>query len=110
MTYYTVSDILIARFRQVSGPRHKIRPVMVTLDIGDDDLVVTPITSVPRHGPGDVQFTQWKQAGLSVPSVARLAKTTLISKRSIIRRIGHLTIFDRRRIDEAWHSLYNFIS
>jgi mRNA-degrading endonuclease toxin of MazEF toxin-antitoxin module len=108
MTNYTVNDVVIARFRQVTGPRYKTRPVMVVLDIADDDLVVAPITSVQRRGTGDLPLVQWRQAGLSVPSVVRLAKPTLIPKRSVLRGLGRLAAMDRRQVSETWQSLYRF--
>ena len=107
MTTYDFGDVLFVGLPQTAAPTPKNRPVIVILDIADADLVVVPVTSVPRKGPGDLPITNWKYAGLRMPSFARLAKTSLVLKRRIIRTLGRLAGNDRKRVAEAWRLLYD---
>ena len=54
------------KFHEAFGS--KIRLAIVVLDAGDDDFVVAPITSQPRLSEQDFVITNWKAAGLNVPS------------------------------------------
>ena len=68
----------------------KQRPAIVLLDTGDEDVVVTRVTSQPVQTPFDVEIIKWQQAGLLVPSIIQVHKIATIEKRLIMRRLGML--------------------
>src|SRR3954471_14526417 len=61
----------------------KLRPVLVILNSGDDDLVVVPITSHSPRGTFDYQIEFWQAAGLAIASTVRIDKTAVIAKPAI---------------------------
>lgn len=64
-------EIFICRFPFTSGAFSKPRPVLVLLDL-QQDVLICRITSAAPSGPLDVPISEWKQAGLAKPCVARL--------------------------------------
>jgi mRNA interferase MazF len=86
-------------FHQRAGG--KVRPAVVLLDAGDDDLVAAPITSRPRSGDFDVALQDWREAGLNVASTIRVHKLTVLAKDDIVRRIGELAAPDRTALAEV---------
>lgn len=57
---------------------------------GDDDIVVSPITSQITQTAFDVEIIEWQQAGLTRPSVVRLHKLNTIEKSLVNRQLGIL--------------------
>ena len=68
-------------FHQALGS--KVRPVLVVLDSGDGDFAGVPITSRIRDSEFDLVISDWQAAGLNVPSVGRLHKPGVLSKRAL---------------------------
>jgi PemK-like, MazF-like toxin of type II toxin-antitoxin system len=64
-------EIFICRFPFTSGAFSKPRPVLVLFDL-QQDVLICRITSATRSEALDVPISDWKQAGLAKPSVARL--------------------------------------
>ena len=87
-------EVVLVRidFHQTSGG--KVRPAVLLLDTGDDDLVA-PITSQPRGADFDLILRYWREAGLNVPSTIRVHKLTVLAKDDIARRLGQLAAVDR---------------
>ena len=106
MTRYELGEILLIGFPQTGTSVRKKRPALVILDIGDDDVVLAPITSRQRSAAGDCQLTEWSTAGLLRPSWVRLAKLACLEKRGVVRRLGKLAIEDHRTVAERWQNLY----
>ena len=95
-----IGEVLLANveFHQASG--EKIRPVVVVLDTGDDDMMATVVTSRARLSAHEMEIAHWKAAGLNSPSTARIHKITVFSKRRIIRHLGKLQDEDLHRFAE----------
>jgi mRNA interferase MazF len=87
---YSQGDVLLAWLFFTDGQASKRRPVLVVQDFGDDDLLVVPITSHPTRGDMDLLITDWKTAGLRLPSVIRVAKLATIEKTCVARKLGGL--------------------
>ncbi len=87
---YTQGDVLLARLTFSSGEGQKRRPVLVAEDFGDDDLLVVPITSHAARTEGDIVLSEWKEAGLKLPSTVRVEKFATIEKSCIERNLGRL--------------------
>jgi mRNA interferase MazF len=76
-------------------PGSKVRPAIVLLDAGDDDIVAAPVTSRAKISEYDLPVQEWKAAGLKLPSVVRIHKLTVLPKSEIVRQLGSLSIPDR---------------
>ena len=62
MTKYNFGDIIIIDFPQSGLIQRKRRPALILLDIGDIDIVLAPITTKERLGPGDYKSGIGNQA------------------------------------------------
>ena len=68
-------------------------------------MVLAPITTRERTGPGDVEIHAWQQSGLLRESWVRLAKVACLEKRDVTRRLGRLLETDSVRVAQAWRRL-----
>jgi len=108
MTKFNFGDVVLIIFTQPDGKR-KQRPALIILDIGNEDIVLAPITSKERSGIGDCKIKDWQGAGLLVSSWTRLAKVTCLSKKDISRSLGSLSSDDRKTLASAWQALYRVV-
>jgi mRNA interferase MazF len=106
MTTYDGGDVVLVDFPQSGSEPRKRRPALVVLDIGDADVVLAPITTRARAGPGDVKLEGWQESGLLRESWARLAKVACLEKRDVTRRLGRLSNVDKTRVAEAMRLLF----
>lgn len=91
-------------FHQTVGG--KIRPAVVLVDTGDDDVVAAPVTSHPPRVAYDLAIRDWQQAGLNVPSYIRIHKLTVLPKTAIARRIGRLAETDQRSLSDLLYQVF----
>jgi mRNA interferase MazF len=108
MTSFEAGEIVLIAFPQIGTSAKKKRPALVALDIGDDDLVLAPVTTRNRSGAGDVQIHQWSKAGLLRPSWVRLAKVACLEKQAVTKRLGRLAARELGDLAERWRRLYRF--
>ena len=106
MTTYEVGDIVLVDFPESDSEARKRRPALVVLEIGDADVVLAPITTRERSGPGDVRLLEWQEAGLLRQSRVRLAKLASLDKQMVARRLGRLPFTDVTRVARAWRLLF----
>ncbi len=106
MTKYKFGDVVLVVFHQTDG-KQKQRPALVVLDIGDDDIVLAPITTTERKGKGDYKIKNWQQSGLLLDSWVRLAKIACLSKSDIYKQLGVLSADNKKQIVLIWHKVYN---
>jgi mRNA-degrading endonuclease toxin of MazEF toxin-antitoxin module len=95
-------EIFICQFPFSSGAFSKPRPALVLFDLGQDALICR-VTSVLRSGPLDVAITDWANAGLVKPSVARLDRLVTAEKAILGRRLGILSPSDQSAVRMAWN-------
>lgn len=95
-------DVFIAEFPFTSGAVSKPRPVLVLFDL-QADVLICRITSVLRGGPLDVALRDWQQAGLALPSVARLDRLVTAEKTVMGRRLGRLSDSDQATVRTTWN-------
>ncbi len=105
MTKYEFGDVVLVVFPQTDGSK-KQRPALVILDIGDDDIVLAPITSAERKNKGDYAVKNWKQSGLLLHSWLRLAKIVCLSKRDVGIKLGIFGTDDKKNVIQMWDKLY----
>jgi len=110
MTNYEVGDVVLVAFPQSAGGPPKKRPALVVLDIGDDDIVLAPITTRERRGPGDCHLSHWSAAGLLRESWVRLAKVVCLLKADVTRSLGHIAQPDVDGVTETWKDIFALCS
>ncbi|HEX9972842.1 MAG TPA: type II toxin-antitoxin system PemK/MazF family toxin [bacterium] len=108
MTKYNFGEIVIIDFPQSGLIQRKRCPTLIILDIGDFDVILAPITTRERLGPGDYKIRDWHLSGLLRESWVRLAKVSCLEKSDISLRLGMLTAFDKDRVKKLWQRLYAF--
>jgi mRNA interferase MazF len=109
MQDYHPGEIVLLSFPFANAVGTKRRPALVLLDTGDEDIVVSRLTSQVARGPFDVELVEWPQAGLLIPSIVRVHKVATLEKRLVERRLGTLTTGDWARvravIQQLWASI-----
>lgn len=107
MTNYKFGCVVLIDFLQPDGIKKK-RPALVILDVGDNDVVVVPITTKERKGAGDYKIINWSDGGLLLASLARLAKVSCLARNDVNRSLGNITDHDKKEIISLWKDLYSF--
>lgn len=102
-------DVLLAFLVFSDGQGIKRRPVMVVHDFGDADLLVVPVTSQPARVATDVVLSDWKGAGLKLPSTVRAEKLATIEKTCVTRKLGALLPADRAKVKETLAAVFRQI-
>jgi mRNA interferase MazF len=109
MPNYQSGEVLLLALPFADVTTSKLRPVLVLLDTGDEDIVVARVTSQISRTVFDVEIVEYEQAGLLRLSVVRLHKVNTIEKRLVNRRLGILTASDwtqvREKIQQIWYSI-----
>jgi mRNA interferase MazF len=95
-------EVFICRFPFTSGAFAKPRPVLVLLDL-QQDVLICRITSQTSSGPRDAIISDWKEAGLAKPSVARLNRLVTAEKTILGRKLGKLSSRDEETIRRTWN-------
>ena len=86
----------------------RVRPNLVLIDTGDDDIVVARVTArvtgQPPRDRFDIVVIDLASAGLTIPSVVRTHKLTTIEKRAVRQKLGELSRSDWLRVVETLES------
>jgi mRNA interferase MazF len=106
---YSQDEVLLAWLVFSDGQGSKRRPVLVIHDFGDADLLVVPITSQPARVPTDVILSDWKGAGLKLPSTIRLEKLATIEKSCVVRKLGALALADLASVRKVLTNMFGTI-
>lgn len=106
MATYATGDILLLNFPYASGTGGVLRPGLVLLDAGDIDVLVAKITTRTHRSPFELALTDWRGAGLRVPSTVRLHKLATAEKTCVIRRVGKLTPVDHQSVSAILKSIF----
>lgn len=106
MTTYDPGDIVLVDFPFVSGGQTRRRPALVLLNTGDADVLVARVTSQSRQDAFDVEISDWGDAGLLLPSIARLHKLATLEKSLVVRTLGRLQQADHRAIAAVLGKLF----
>jgi mRNA interferase MazF len=110
MTPCSCWDIILVPFPFTDLTTSKKRPALV---ISPDrynsgpDVIIAFITSqlqTPRR-PGDHRIIDWQASGLPKPSQLRM-KLATISRRIVIKKIGHLTSAEKSRVQAVIHRFF----
>lgn len=103
---FKTRDIVLLSFPFSSGEILKKRPALILLDTGDNDVIVSRITSKKYNSTFDISITELKVSGLLLPSVVRLHKIATLEKNLITKKLGRLGNSDfnelKKRIRQLW--------
>lgn len=102
-------EVLLAWLVFSDGQGAKRRPVLVVRDFGDDDLLVVPVTSHTARVTTDVVLSEWRIAGLKLPSTVRVEKLATIEKTCVARKLGTLLPGDLVRVRETLANVFSQI-
>ncbi len=89
MRTYNIGEILLCAFPFSNGQIKK-RPALVVLDYGDNDVLVSRITSHIPQNEFDYNIVEWQTAGLLLPSTIRASKIVHLEKIYLERSLGRL--------------------
>lgn len=102
-------DLLLATLVFSNQTGAKRRPVLVLHDYGDNDLLVIPITSQGARSDYDVPLSDWRGAGLRLPSVARTNKPATLEKGVVDQHLGRITDFDWTAVEATLQKVFKEI-
>ena len=106
MTNYKSGDIILIEYPFSEQTTKKKRPALVLLDSGDEDIVVSRITTKLYSTKYDIEIYDWKDSGLLSKSVIRLHKIATIGKIHVEMKLGSLSKSDFNNIKEKFRSIY----
>lgn len=106
METYRAGEIVLLSFPFADAMAARRRPALVLLDTGDADIVVARVTSQAARDPFDVELVEWREAGLSLPSIVRVHKVATLEKRLVERKLGALRASDWQRVRTAIQQLW----
>ena len=97
MGKYNIGEIWWTHFPFNDADDEKHRPAIV---IDDNTIAVLTmyVTSQKKNNPFDIEITDWKEAGLSVPSWARIDRIISIAEWRMGSKIGDLTQKDLTKL------------
>ena len=96
MALYRFGDVVLVDFPFSDRNAEKRRPGLVIAQDPHGDLLVARITSKNVELPTDVPITDWKSAGLNIPSNVRLLKLATTHESYVLRQLGNVTERDRQ--------------
>jgi len=110
MKEYNFGEIVLIEFPFTDTIALKRRPALILLDNGDNDIIVARVTSQVTQASFDVEITDWKQAGLLLPSIVRVDKVATLEKRLAEKKLGKLATYDYTQVLECIKHLCALIS
>jgi mRNA interferase MazF len=102
MPSYSKNEVILVRypFSNLSGS--KVRPAVVINDAHiSQDLIIVPLTSkVSSLLAGEFVLSDWKAAGLNVPSAAKRGIYT-VHESLVMKSIGKISDIDARSLENS---------
>ncbi len=90
MTSYNFGDIVLIGFPHTDLQGISKRPAIVLYDSGNQDVLLSRITTQEYTTETDYRILDWQKSGLLAESYIRLGKQATIEKRYIARQLGTL--------------------
>ncbi|WP_022669892.1 type II toxin-antitoxin system PemK/MazF family toxin [Hippea alviniae] len=107
MTKYSFGDIVIIGFPYTNMNSAVMRPAVVLVDTGDEDVIVSKITSQKRDVDTDMDITNWQNKGLLRKSYVRLSKIATLNRRDIKKKISSLDEEDIKKAKSVLRKLFD---
>ncbi|WP_025209484.1 type II toxin-antitoxin system PemK/MazF family toxin [Hippea sp. KM1] len=106
MTRYSFGDIVIIGFPFTNMNNAVMRPAMVLVDIGDEDVIVCKITSQKRDIETDLYISNWQKKGLLRESYVRLSKIATLNRKDIKKKMSRLDDRDIKNAKQILKKLF----
>ncbi len=106
MTRYSFGDIVIIGFPFTNMNSAVLRPAVVLADVGDEDIIVSKITSQRRDVETDLYINNWQDKGLLRQSYVRLSKIATLNRKDIRKKISSLDEDDQKKAKEILKKLF----
>ena len=102
MPNYSINDVILVRYPFSDLTNSKVRPaVVVNGKHASHDLFVVALTSRSTGlQPGEFALTDWKSAGLNVPTSVKRAIFTIHDK-LVLKSLGELGQNDAEAVDRS---------
>ncbi len=103
---YSFGDVVIIAFPYTNMHNTVMRPAMVVVDTGDEDIIVARITSQKRDKETEVEVHNWRNKGLLMPSYVRMSKIATLNRKDIRKKISRLDEEDIKRAKDILKKLF----
>lgn len=99
MLSFSLHDVILVRYPFSDLSSSKVRPaVVVGVTQPSQDLLIVPLTSrTTALFPGEYAMTEWREAGLNVPSTIKRGLYTVHAS-LVLKQVGRVAESDARRI------------
>ena len=91
MITYSFGDIVLIGFPYTDMKGISKRPALILFDSGDQDILVSRVTTQKYTTKTDYKIIRWNKSGLLAESYIRLSKQATIEKQYIVRHLGKLS-------------------
>jgi mRNA interferase MazF len=108
MRKYNLGDIVLIKFPFTDSAKEKKRPALILLDLEDEDVILSRITSQDKYCEYDIEITEWQKCNLLLPSIIRLHKIATLNKNLIDKKLGKLTDNDLKNVKSSLNQLFKF--
>ena len=100
MPNYSKNDVVLVRYPFSDLSNSKVRPaIVVSAKHISQDIFIVPLTSkISSLLPGEFVLTEWKAAGLNVPSAVKRGVYT-VEEKLVIKKIGKLQQVDFKKLE-----------
>ncbi|MEQ8416720.1 MAG: type II toxin-antitoxin system PemK/MazF family toxin [Imperialibacter sp.] len=100
MSRLSFGDVVLLKFPFTDNSASKRRPALVINDFEDGDIIVCRITSRLYQSSFDIVLTNWENAGLKLPSIARVHKIATLTKDMVELKMGEIHSTDKDKARE----------
>ena len=101
MPGFSRHDVLLVRYPFSDLTNAKIRPAVVVGREFRGDVLIVPLTSrMGGLGAGEFALSDWRSAGLNVPSAVKRGIYTVHSS-IVLKKVGQLLRTDGERLDAS---------
>ena len=104
---YSFGDIVIIAFPYTNMNNAIMRPALVLVDVGDEDIIVARITSQKRDAVNEIEVRNWKDKGLLMPSYVRLSKIATLNRKDIKKKMSKLDDADIKESKKILKKLFD---
>lgn len=108
MITYKFGDIILVGFPHTDLRSASKRPAVVLYDLGDQDALISRITTQEYSAEADYKILKWKESGLLAESYIRLGKQATIGKQYIIKQLGKLEFQEIDNLRSILKKMFRF--
>ena len=104
MPSFSKNEVILVRYPFSDQTQTKVRPaVVIGATSPSEDCLIVPLTSrTSSLRAGEFVLTDWKAAGLNVPSAVKRGLYTVHGS-LVLKSVGRLSVQDAERLEQALH-------